>query len=210
MSFLITIFIFLICYILGSLPTGYIIGLYLKKIDVRNFGSGSTGATNVLRTIGKRAATVVLFLDISKAMIGVLITKIIISKISLNTFDPAWNAWLVVLAGSAAILGHSKSIFLNFTGGKSVASSLGVLLVLNPFVALVSLAGFLITLSVSRIVSISSIVGVLIANLLAIFFNQPLPYCLFIMSIGIYVIYRHQDNIVRLLKGVEPKIGDKS
>ncbi len=210
MSLLITISIFVICYILGSFPTGYIIGLYLKKIDIRNFGSGSTGATNVLRTIGKRAAIVVLFLDISKAMIGVLITKIIISNISLNTFNPAWSAWLVVLAGSAAILGHSKSIFLNFTGGKSVASSLGVLLVLNPFVALGSLAGFLITLSVSRIVSISSIVGVLIANLLTIFFNQPLPYCLFIMSIGIYVIYRHQDNIIRLLKGIEPKIDDKS
>ncbi|KFF41974.1 MAG: glycerol-3-phosphate 1-O-acyltransferase PlsY [Candidatus Atelocyanobacterium thalassa] len=210
MYFLIVIFIFLICYIFGSFPTGYLIGLYLKKIDIRNCGSGSTGATNVLRTFGKKAAITVLLLDISKAMLGVLTTKLIISSISSNILNPEWSSWLMVLGGSAVILGHSKSIFLNFTGGKSVASSLGVLLVLNPIIALGTLAGFLITLFIFRIVSISSIVGVLIANLLTILLNQPLSYCLFIISIGIYVIYRHQDNIVRILKGTEPKIGSKS
>ena len=210
MTLLITIFIFLLCYICGSFPTGYIAGLYLKKIDIRNYGSGSTGATNILRNVGKKAAIVVLVLDILKAMTGVLITKLIISNITSYILNPTWNPWLEILGGSSVILGHSKSIFLNFTGGKSVASSLGVLLILNPIVALGTLISFLITLLISRIVSISSIVGVLIANLLTIRSNEPLPYCLFMMSIGIYVIYRHRENIVRLSKGTEPKIGKKS
>jgi acyl phosphate:glycerol-3-phosphate acyltransferase len=196
-------------YLLGSIPTGYLAGKYFKGIDIREYGSGSTGATNVLRTLGKGIAIAVLLIDLLKGAIAVALVNLIYTVSSTEIVSISWQPWLIIAAGLAALLGHSKSIFLNFTGGKSVATSLGVLLVMNPVVALGTLGSFLIVLALSRIVSLSSISGAIAVNLLMIFLKQPVPYILFAALAGIYVIVRHRSNISRILAGTEPKIGQK-
>lgn len=198
-----------IAYLLGSIPTGYLAGKWLKGIDIREHGSGSTGATNVLRNLGKPAAIAVLGIDVLKGMLAVGLVRIFYQIAPSEMIPTAWQYWLIILAGIAAVLGHSKSIFLNFTGGKSVATSLGVLAVMSPVVAGGTLASFLVMLAISRIVSLSSITGAIAVNILMIVLGQPLPYLLFAGVAGIYVIVRHAGNIQRLLAGTEPKIGQK-
>jgi glycerol-3-phosphate acyltransferase PlsY len=118
-----------------------------------------------------------------------------------------WFAWMVALAGLAAILGHSKSIWLGFTGGKSVATSLGVLLAMSWQVGLSTLLVFGVVLALSRIVSLSSIAGAVAVSVFMLVLHQPLPYQLFALAGGLYVILRHRSNIERLLAGIEPRLG---
>ena len=206
-SIVVSLFLVLIAYFLCLIPTGYLLGKSLSGIDIREHGSGSTGATNVLRTIGKKAAIAVLLIDMLKGAIAVLLVKLIYSYSPMELLPINWKLWLIVAVAFTAIFGHSKSIWLNFTGGKSVATSLGVLLVMNPLLALGTLVAFGITIAISRIVSLSSIVGAIALNLLAIFVDGSLPYIIFAALAGGYVIFRHRTNIQRLLAGEEPKIG---
>jgi glycerol-3-phosphate acyltransferase PlsY len=194
-------------YLLGSFPTGYLAGKYLKGIDIRECGSGSTGATNVLRSLGKTAAIAVLAIDMLKGAMALILVKIAYLEVSTDILPLSWQPWLIVGTALAAIVGHSKSVWLNFSGGKSVATTLGVLFVMNPIVALGAIAVFGIVLAISRIVSLSSIIGAIAVNILMILLNQPLPYSIFIALAGIYIIIRHRSNIQRLLAGEEPKIG---
>ncbi|BBA79660.1 acyl-phosphate glycerol-3-phosphate acyltransferase [cyanobacterium endosymbiont of Rhopalodia gibberula] len=207
MAWVISGFLCMVAYLLGSIPTGYLVGRVLKGIDIREHGSGSTGATNVLRILGKTAAVLVLITDLGKAILSVAMVKwfYLLAPTGLITLD--WKPWLMIVTAMAVVFGHSKSIFLNFTGGKSVAAGLGVLFVLNPLVALGSLTSFLLMLSFSKIVSLSSLTGVLAVNILMIWLHQPLPYCIFALVAGLYVIIRHSTNINRLFEGKEPKIG---
>jgi glycerol-3-phosphate acyltransferase PlsY len=198
----------LIAYLLGSIPTGYLAGLYLEGIDIREHGSGSTGATNVLRTLGKTAGITVLIIDALKGAIAVGLVKILYLT-DINPFPDTWQSWLVLTAGVLALIGHSKSVFLNFSGGKSVATTLGVLLVIAPVVALATFGSFLIMLAISRIVSLSSITGAIMVNLFMWLLQPQIPYLLFAALSGGYVIIRHRSNISRLLQGTEPKIGQK-
>jgi len=208
-NILISGLLIIIAYLLGSIPTGYLAGRYLKGIDIREHGSGSTGATNVLRTLGKGAGSVVLFIDLLKGAIAVALVNLFYYLYPIKFLPITWQPWLILVTGIAAILGHSKSIFLNFTGGKSVATSLGILLVMNPIVALGTLGSFLMVLALSRIVSLSSICGAIAVNILAISLQQPIPYLLFTGLAGIYVIVRHKSNISRLIAGTEPRLGQK-
>ncbi|WP_013324008.1 glycerol-3-phosphate 1-O-acyltransferase PlsY [Gloeothece verrucosa] len=200
--------ILVIAYLLGSIPTGYLAGRYLKGIDIREHGSGSTGATNVLRTLGKTPAIVVLGIDLLKGSLAVALVKWLY-LLEINPLPQSWQAWLIIGSGLAALIGHSRSIFLGFGGGKSVATGLGVLLVINPLVAAGTLGSFLVMLGISRIVSLSSITGAIAVNLLMWGLTQPLPYLLFAALAGVYVIIRHRTNIKRLIEGTEPKIGQK-
>ncbi|MBW4556351.1 MAG: glycerol-3-phosphate 1-O-acyltransferase PlsY [Trichormus sp. ATA11-4-KO1] len=207
--------ILVVAYLLGCFPTGYIAVKQLKGIDIREVGSGSTGATNVLRTLGKGPGAFVLVVDCLKGVLAIALVYYLFTFASNQNFIPPtvdvklWQPWMVTLAGLAAILGHSKSIFLGFTGGKSVATSLGILLAMSWQVGLATAGVFAIVIAISRIVSLSSIAGAIAVSILMVILRQPLPYVLFGIAGGLYVILRHRSNIERLLAGTEPKIGQK-
>ncbi|MCC5598267.1 glycerol-3-phosphate 1-O-acyltransferase PlsY [Nostoc favosum] len=205
--------IIVIAYLLGSFPTGYIAVKQLKGIDIREVGSGSTGATNVLRTLGKGPGAFVLVLDALKGVLAIALVYWLFNFKPIQNYIPptvdaqVWQPCVVTLAGLAAILGHSKSIFLGFTGGKSVAISLGILLAMSWQVGLATASVFAIVVAISRIVSLSSIAGAIAVSIFMVILHQPLPYILFGIAGGLYVILRHRTNIERLLAGTEPKIG---
>lgn len=196
-------------YLLGSIPTGYLVVKAVKGLDIRECGSGSTGATNVLRTAGKSAAIAVFAIDVLKGAAAPGFVKMLYALAPSDLLPLDWRPWLVVVAGLAAVLGHSKSVWLNFSGGKSVASGLGVLFVMNPIVALSTFGVFLVVLAISRIVSLGSICAAIAVSAFMLLLGQPLPYVLFSGLAGIYVIWRHRSNIQRLLAGTEPQIGQK-
>ena len=205
----------LLAYLSGSFPTGYIAGKLLKGIDIREVGSGSTGATNVLRTLGKVPGGFVLLIDALKGVLAINLGYALFNiAYSQNLIPPTvnpgiWQPYLVTLAGLAALLGHSKSIFLGFTGGKSVASGVGILLAINWQIGLSTLGVFAVVIAISRIVSLSSICGAIAVSILMVIFHQPLAYILLGLTGGLYVIIRHRSNIERLIAGTEPKIGQK-
>lgn len=205
--------ILVVGYLLGSFPTGYIAVKQLKGIDIREIGSGSTGATNVLRTLGKVPGALVLFIDCWKGILAIALVYWLFNFAPSQDFIPPtvdvklWESWLVILAGLGAVMGHSKSIFLGFTGGKSVATGLGTLLAINWEVGLATLGVFTIVIAISRIVSLSSIAGAIAVSIFMVVFHQPLPYILYAVVGGLYVIWRHRGNVERLVAGTEPKIG---
>lgn len=196
-------------YLLGSLPTGYLAGRWLKGIDIREQGSGSTGATNVLRTLGKGPAAMVLLIDMLKGIGAIALVYALYTFAPTPLLPATWQPWLVAGTALAAVLGHSKSIWLSFRGGKSVATGIGVLLAMSVPVALGTVAVFGVFIAFSRIVSLSSIAGAIAVTLLMILLKQPLPYLLFAIAGGIYVIWLHRGNIERLLAGTEPQLGQK-
>ncbi|MBD2202865.1 glycerol-3-phosphate 1-O-acyltransferase PlsY [Calothrix sp. FACHB-1219] len=207
--------VLVVAYLLGSFPTGYIAVKQLKGIDIREVGSGSTGATNVLRTLGKGPGAVVLLIDCLKGVTAIALAYQLFKLAPLYNFLPLtvdvnlWQPCLATLAGLAAVLGHSKSIFLGFSGGKSVATGLGTVLAISWQVGLASAGVFAVVVAISRIVSLSSITAAIAVTIFMIVFHQPLPCILYAFFGGLYVILRHRSNIERLLAGTEPKIGQK-
>lgn len=198
-----------VSYLLGSIPTGYWLGKLLKGIDIREHGSKSTGATNVLRTLGKGPGAAVLLIDVLKGAAAVIFTYWLYTLP--NSTAPLdlriWVPWMVTLAALLAMFGHSRSIWINFTGGKSVATGLGVMLAMSWQVGLGTLAVFGILLAIWRIVSLGSIAAAIAAPLLMLAFGQPLPYLLMAIAGGAYIVIRHRANIQRLMAGTEPQIG---
>tara|TARA_B100000902_G_scaffold40846_1_gene48436 strand:+ start:586 stop:1179 length:594 start_codon:yes stop_codon:yes gene_type:complete len=193
------ILIIFISYFLGSLPTGFLFGKFLKNIDLRLIGSGSTGATNVLRNVGKWPALLVFIIDVLKGLIAVKIAQYYTDQ-----------SLLEVLAGISAILGHIWPIWLKGKGGKAVATGLGMFIALSWKVGFASLGLFLIILAKSKIVSLSSISAAIFLPLL-MFLNigtTNLPYLMISLVVSILVIWKHRTNIKRLLKGEEAKIND--
>ncbi len=188
----------LISYFLGSIPTGFLVGKWKKGIDLRKCGSGSTGATNVLRHVGKWPALLVLLIDIAKGICAVFISFRIL---------PSEN--LQVLAGIFSLAGHIWPVWLNWSGGKAVATGLGVLLGLSWQVGLATLGIFLTVLSFSKIVSLSSLIAALSLPILMILsFQSGFKFTYFLVSVTamLMVIWRHRSNIKRLFNGNEPKI----
>lgn len=197
--YLITI---ILAYLIGSFPTGYILVKAAKGIDIREIGSGSTGATNVKRVLGMKAYIFVMFVDALKGLLPVLAAKYIDSKLGiLSEFHI-----LPVLVAVAVIMGHSKSIFLKFTGGKSVASGVGTILGLNPFVGLITILSWVILTYFTKVVSISSIIVILLTSVWMFLFKQPLSYTTYCLLGALYIVYLHRENIKRLVSGNENKI----
>lgn len=186
-------------YLIGSIPTGYIIVKLATGQDIRTIGSGSTGATNVKRVMGKKWFFITLFLDALKGALPVILAKIFAS-----TFTSI--GLLPVLAAVAVILGHSKSIFLKFTGGKSVASGVGTILALNWMVGLIIAAIWGIITYTSKYVSLGSIIALAISPVLMYLFKQPVASVVYCALGAVYIIYLHRSNIQRLIKGEENKV----
>jgi glycerol-3-phosphate acyltransferase PlsY len=198
----------LAAYGLGAIPTGYLVTRAVKGIDIREHGSGNTGATNVFRVVGKKAGITVLIIDLCKGLLAVLLAKLVLTAIAPN-YPVLASAmpWWITGAGLLAIVGHSRSIWLNWTGGKSAATGLGVLLALHWPVALGAVGIFGITLVLFRIVSLGSIAAAISAVVLMVTLSQPLPYILLAIAGSFYVILRHRTNIQRLIAGTEPRLG---
>ena len=189
--------IFIIGYLLGSLPTGFLIGKYLKKIDLRTLGSGSTGATNVLRNVGKWPALFVFIIDVGKGLFAVKIAQIYTDQ-----------GLIEVIAGISAITGHIWPIWLKGKGGKAVATGLGMFLALSWKVGLASLGIFLIVLAKTKFVSLSSISAAILLPVFMFFYLGNFIHSYFFISliVALLVIWKHRTNITRLLSGEESKI----
>ena len=187
------------CYFLGSIPTGFLIAKYLKNIDLRDIGSGSTGATNVLRNVGKWPALFVFIIDLLKGFIAVKLASSLTEDIL-----------IIILAGLLSIAGHIWPIWLKGEGGKAVATGLGMFLALNWKVGLASLGVFLVIFSKFRIVSLSSIIAAIFLPILMYLDLGNHPYIIISLIVAILVLFKHRSNIQRLLKGTEPKINSKN
>ncbi|RWB69567.1 MAG: glycerol-3-phosphate acyltransferase [Mesorhizobium sp.] len=207
-----------VAYLLGSTPTGYLAGKLLKGTDIREHGSKSTGATNVLRTLGKWPALAVLVVDVLKGVAAVVFARWFYPWCyTISSAEPpsapsllALLPWAICLAGLAVLLGHGRSIWLNFTGGKSAATGLGVLLAMSWPVGVGAAVTFAASLALFRIVSLSSMLAALTAVTLICGLEQPLPYRLLVIAGSLYVIVRHRANIQRLLARTEPRLGHSS
>jgi glycerol-3-phosphate acyltransferase PlsY len=191
-------------YLIGSIPSGLVIGK-LKGIDVREYGSGNIGTTNVLRTLGARYGALVLIADVFKGVIAVLLARYIIG-----------SPMSEMAAGFAAVAGHDWSLFLKFKGGRGVATSLGALLPMAmpaPLSGVIGLAVFVLVTLASRYVSLASIVGSVAAVVaMAVFLGLdrvPWQYLVYIVVVVALIIFQHRDNISRLLSGTESKLGQK-
>ncbi len=194
-------------YLLGSIPFGWLAGHWLAGVDLRQEGSGSTGATNVLRVLGKGPALVVFLLDVLKGTAAVLLAKAVLQPLGFS----AASDWWVVAAGLAALAGHIWPLWLGWKGGKAVATGLGMLLGLTWPVGLACFGIFLTTLSVSRIVSLSSVVAALSLPLLMLgSFGadglRPAYLSLALLTTAL-VLWRHRSNLQRLMAGTEPRLG---
>ena len=189
-------------YLLGSIPSGYLAAQWLAGIDLREKGSGSTGATNVLRQVGKGPALAVFLIDVGKGTTAVLVARAL-------ELDDGWQ----VAAGLAALAGHIWPVWLGWKGGKAVATGLGMLLGISWPVGLACFGIFLTVLSFSRIVSLSSIIAALSLPLLMILRfqgNSPPAYLAVAFAAMAMVVWRHRSNLQRLLAGTEPRLGQSS
>lgn len=200
-------------YLLGSIPSGYLAGRWIQGVDIRSLGSGSTGATNVLRVFGKGPALAVFLVDVLKGTAAVLLAKALLEGDGIAATSDWGSDWWVVAAGLAALAGHSWSFWLGGKGGKAVATGLGMLLGLVPAVGLACFGIFLTTLSASRIVSLSSVVAALSLPLLmlgsfaAAGSGLRPAYLVLALLTTLLVVWRHRSNLQRLLAGTEPKLG---
>lgn len=197
-----------IAYLLGSISFSVIFSKKIAGIDVREEGSKNAGTTNVLRTAGKKAAILTLICDILKGVFAVLIGY----AISFITED--LNAALLVqLAGGFAILGHTFPIFFKFKGGKGIATSLGILLLVNYQIGLICLVFWLIIVIFTRIVSLASIMAAILFPVLTIFITQNYlvegNYILFGIIVAVFVVFNHRSNVKRILEGNENKLSFK-
>nr|WP_276932540.1 glycerol-3-phosphate 1-O-acyltransferase PlsY [Globicatella sulfidifaciens] len=189
-------FIFLfICYLLGSIPTGVWYSKMKHQIDVRELGSGNSGATNIGRNFGFKAAVFVSVIDVLKGLVAMLLA---------HYFYPHTD-WVIMGAGIAAILGHAYPIFANFRGGKVVATSFAVLAGYNFFIGLSFVLVLFILIYLTSTISLAALTSFSLAALYVLF-TQPLIFGLGFVAIAAFMIYRHRTNVVRLMKGDESRI----
>ncbi|EAG9883917.1 TPA_asm: glycerol-3-phosphate 1-O-acyltransferase PlsY [Listeria monocytogenes] len=186
----------LLAYVIGSIPSGLWIGKIFYKKDIRDFGSGNLGATNSFRVLGIKAGSIVTVMDILKGTVATLLPFFF----QLNVDHHFW-----LLTGAFAIIGHSFPLFAGFRGGKAVATSAGVILAYAPLLFVAALVVFLVTLKLSKYVSLSSMIGALAALIISLFMGDWILIIL-VDCIALFVIWRHRANITRIRNGEEPKI----
>ncbi len=207
------IIVAVIAYLIGSINFSIILSKKMAGFDIREKGSGNAGTTNMLRAVGKKAAVITLICDILKGVVSILVA-ILAGKIIKN-LD---NALLVQLAGIFVIIGHTFPIFFKFKGGKGIATSLGVLLMVNWQIGLICLVFALILIALTRMVSVGSIAAGVLFPVLVAFIDQNYivptsnsnwSYLIFSIIIALLVIFNHRENIQRILNGTENKISFK-
>ena len=189
----------IIAYVIGSIPTGYLIVKAKTGQDIRTVGSGSTGATNVKRVLGKNYFFLVMLLDALKGALPVVLAKLFATVgVSLGLAP--------VIAAVAVIIGHSKSIFLQFKGGKSVASGVGTILALNWVVGIVIALIWGVITYTTKYVSVGSIIALVVSPFVMYFLGAPIAYVAYCALGAIYIVYLHRENIKRLINGNENKV----
>ena len=193
-----TVLALVIAYMLGSISFGYLAGKVVKGIDIRQHGSGNAGSTNIQRTLGMVPAIVVLLLDIAKGLFAVLVAK------ALTGSEP-----VQMFAGIAAVAGHNWPLFFKFRGGRGIATTMGVFIGLAPQVILIATIIGVSVIAITRYVSLGSIIGVLTIPIFMLIFKMPAYYVLFGALMAVIAVWRHRQNITRLLKGTENKLGAK-
>ncbi len=186
---------FAIGYALGSIPFAYLVTRLFGLGDIRNVGSGNVGTTNVLRTGNKLAAALTLVGDVGKGVVAVLLAK-------------EFGDWPAMAAALGAFVGHIFPVWLNFKGGKGVATYLGILAALNLPVALITAATWIITALVARISSLSALVAAALSPLYMLLIG-PAPYAIGAAILAALIFVTHRENIARLMAGIEPRIGQK-
>lgn len=199
-----------VAFLAGGIPFGYLVGSAVLKDDIRKHGSGNIGATNVTRLLGWKWGTTVLFLDTLKGLLPTLATKLYLE----GGASPELSSPGVILAGISCIVGHIYPIWLRLKGGKGVATSLGVILVIAPLASGIALVTFLVIFAATRIVGLASVVSVTafsVAQLVlmgkAALTTARLPMTLFSTIIPALIVWKHRSNIVRMLRGDEQKMG---
>ena len=204
------ILVILVAYLLGSISFSVIISKKMAGFDVRKKGSGNAGATNVLRSVGKKAAVLTLLCDCLKGVVAVLFA-VVVGKIASNSD----KALLVQLAGIAVVVGHTFPIFFGFKGGKGVATSLGVLLVTNWQIGLICLVFALVLMALTKMVSMGSVGAAILFPVLVLFIKtnfivtEGSGYLIYSIILAALVAFNHRSNIKRILNGTENKLNFK-
>lgn len=191
----------ILAYFAGSVPTGLWIGRSLRDVDLRDYGSGNLGATNAFRVLGKKLGFTVLLIDVLKGMLPVLLFP---RLVGLDSVTPGQE----MLIGGSAIAGHVLSVFVNFKGGKGVATALGVFLAIAPMEMSLILAIGIILIAVTGYVSLASLVGAALLPLFLFAAGRPSSVLIVAIAISAIVIYRHRSNLIRLIQGRENRFYD--
>lgn len=198
----------IVAYLIGSINFSVILSRKMAGFDVREKGSGNAGTTNMLRSVGKKAAAITLICDILKGVVAILIAMLM-DKI----FKDSNGALLVQIAGVAVILGHTFPIFFKFKGGKGVATSLGVLIMSNWQIGLICLVFALILIILTQMVSVGSIAAAILYPVLTLFIPQnyiiPGNYIIYSVILAVIIVFNHRENVKRLLSGTENRISFK-
>jgi len=185
----------IVAYLIGNLSPSYLIGKLAKNIDIREHGSGNAGATNVLRVMGKKFAALTFIVDALKGVLAVVAVRYFFGE------DYA------MVAGIFVVVGHNWPFILKFKGGKGVATSIGLILVIHPFYGLMAMLIGIATILKSKIVSLGSIVGMISFTLLVLIFSRD--YAIFAVVLATMSLFRHKENIRRLIRGEEKTISKK-
>ncbi|PAD20856.1 glycerol-3-phosphate 1-O-acyltransferase PlsY [Terribacillus saccharophilus] len=183
----------LLAYLIGSIPSALIVGKVGYNIDVREHGSGNLGATNTFRILGKKAGTIVLIADILKGTIATILPVMF-----------GFDIYLLVI-GLGAVIGHVYPVFARFKGGKAVATSAGIILGVNALLFAIIIASFVIVLLISKYVSLASMTAGVVGVVVSIFIAQDIVLTIVLGLLAIFILYKHRQNIVRIIRREEPK-----
>ena len=204
----------IIAYLIGSINFSVIISKKMAGFDVREKGSGNAGSTNMLRSVGKKAAAITLICDVLKGVVAIIIAIILG-----NIFNDSNKELLLQIAGIAVVLGHTFPMFFGFRGGKGVATSLGILLMSNWQIGLICLVFGVVLIILTRMVSLGSCMAAILFPVLTLFINEHYTvltegksgnvYFIYSVIMAIIVLYNHRSNIKRILNGTENKISFK-
>ncbi len=208
--------IIILSYLVGSIPTSIIVTKLAKGVDIRNYGSGNAGGTNVMRVLGWKHGLVVIILDAFKGVLAVvLVARLHYGSIPFENATPFDDFTLIqIIAGVSAVIGHIWTVFAGFRGGKGIATALGMLLMIVTVDMLVAIGVFIIVVTVSRYVSLGSIIGAIAVPLTLIIrenlfhvdimgYNTLLP---FVIAVSLLIVYTHRKNVIRLVNGEEHKL----